>query len=111
MSSEILNGVWTYRSFFNNPEQIDDFNKLKFGQGEMVFEAASDPGTLRGQLAFRSSPPKREDPRLTLVGSMQAGTPFTVSFQGRGVKGTSADGWVYDYVGYFIPKWPNGTDQ
>jgi len=109
--NEYLTGVWTYRSFLNIPEPVDDLNKLLFGQGEMVFESAAEPGTVRGQLAFRSSPPRQDDPRLTLVGSAQTGTPFSVRFQGTGVEGTSAAGWVHDYVGYFVPKWPDGKGQ
>lgn len=112
MTSEFLIGAWTYRSFLNIPDPVDDFNKLRFGQGEMVFEAASELGTIRGQLAFRSTPkPKKEDPRLLLQGSVQTGNPFSLRFQGTGVSGTSAEGWVYDYIGYFVPKWPDGKGQ
>lgn len=111
MPNDFLVGVWTYRSFLNISEPVDDFNKLRFGQGEMAFESASEPGTVRGQLAFRSDPPAETDPRLLLQGSVQTGNPFSVRFQGTGVAGTSAAGWVYDYVGYFVPEWPNGKGQ
>jgi hypothetical protein len=33
-----------------------------------------------------------------------------VRFQGIG-EGAGAEGWVYDYVGYLVPAWPNGVDQ
>jgi len=111
MPSEFLTGVWTYRSFLNIPDPVDDFNKLKFGQGELTFEAAGEAGTVRGQLAFRSEPPEQADPRLTLSGSLQTGNPFSLRLQGTGVADTSAAGWVYDYVGYFVPKWPDGKGQ
>ena len=111
MPNEFLVGAWTYRSFLNLPDPVDDFNKLRFGQGELTFEAASEPGALRGQLAFRSDPPEQADARLLLQGSIQTGNPFLVRFQGTGIPGTSAAGWVYDYVGYFVPDWPNGKSQ
>jgi hypothetical protein len=95
----------------NIPDPVDDFNKLKFGQGELTFEAASEPGTVRGQLAFRSDQPEQTDPRLSLSGSVQTGNPFSLRLQGVGVPGTTAAGWVYDYVGYVIPKWPDGKGQ
>jgi hypothetical protein len=107
----IVTGVWTYRSFLNLSDPVDDFNQLRFGQGEMVFEAAADMGMLRGQLAFRSSPVHRDDPRLTLTGSAQTGSPFSLRFQGVGVTGTKAPRWIHDYVGYLVPKWPNGLQQ
>ncbi|MGK9429104.1 hypothetical protein ACSSTO_03950 [Bacillus atrophaeus] len=111
MSSDLTAGVWIYRSFLNLTQEVDDFNELKFGQGELIFEDVSEPGTLRGQLAFRSFPPKADDPRLVLSGFKYDGNPYSLRFQGTGVKETSAEGWVYQYVGYFIPKWPDGKRQ
>ncbi|MGF1482229.1 MAG: hypothetical protein ACFB4I_22580 [Cyanophyceae cyanobacterium] len=115
MTNEFLSGAWTYRSYNNITEPVsDDCDKLKnliFGEGEMVFEAAAEPGTIRGQLAFRSDPPKMNDARLSLQGSLQTGNPFSLRFQGTGVLGTFAQGWVYDYVAYFVPEWPNGKNQ
>lgn len=111
MMNQSLVGAWTYRSFLNIPEPVDDFNKLRFGQGEMVIEAFSEADTLRGQLAFRDNPPNKDDPRLLLRGSLQPGNPACLRFQGTGVAGTSAAGWVYDYLGYLVPAWPSGKDQ
>jgi hypothetical protein len=105
-----LTAVWTYRSFLNKQEVVDDFKDIQFGEGELVIERGT-PGVLRGQLAFRSSPPKRDDARLTLTGSLQAGSPATLRFQGVGVPGTSAEGWVYDYICYLTPHWPDGIRE
>ena len=111
MTTDLLAGVWTYRSFLNNPEPVDDLNVLLFGQGEMAFDVAAAPGTVRGQLAFRSSPPKKDDHRLTLTGAVHQSNPYSVRFQGVGVKGTRAEGWIYDYTGYVVPTWPDGKGQ
>jgi hypothetical protein len=35
--------------------------------------------------------------------------PFALRFQGSGDIG--GERWVYDYVGYLVPIWPNGVDQ
>jgi hypothetical protein len=111
MTQDFLAGVWVYRSFLNIGEPVDNFNKLRFGQGEMFFQPALTAGIVSGQLAFRSTPPTKTDPRLKLSGSVQTGNPFSVRFQGTGVEGTGAEGWIYDYVGYFVPEWPAGSGQ
>ncbi len=108
---DFLAGVWTYRSFLNNPDPVDDFNKLRFGQGELFFEPSLTEGSISGQLAFRSDPPTKADARLKLAGAVQTGNPFSVRFQGTGVEDTDAKGWVYDYTGYFVPEWPAGQGQ
>ncbi|WP_434750734.1 hypothetical protein [Paenibacillus amylolyticus] len=109
--SHQIHGVWTYRSFFNITEHVEDFNELRFGQGELVFEIANEQGDLRGQLAFRSAPPRQDDARLSLFGSMENGTPVRIRFQGEGIEETAASGWVYDYVGYLVPNWLDGVNQ
>src|SRR5262249_2600854 len=65
-------------------------------------------GEIRGQLAFRSATPDQSDPRLSLVGSSEPGSPATARFRGSGRAGTAAEGWIYDYVGYLVPHWPGG---
>ena len=32
-----------------------------------------------------------------------------VRFQGKGVVG--GEQWIYDYIGWLVPVWPNSTDQ
>jgi hypothetical protein len=103
-------GVWTYRSFYNRPDQAAKLGELLLAEGEMVFEAG-DASSARGQLAFRSKVPKRTDARLELRGSVEAGAPAVVRFRGIGDFATSAKGWVYDYVGYLVPEWPGGIGQ
>jgi len=75
MASDLLTGVWTGRAFRNLPRPVEDFNEIRFGQGELFISAASEPCVLRGQLAFRSDPPKSDAGRMALHGSVQAGNP------------------------------------
>ena len=108
MSAEPFVGKWTYRSFVNNPEEVgDDAQKalaLIFGEGQITI-SPSEFGTLRGVVSFAAQY------ILDLKGWTAYGTPFTTRFEGNGRKGTQAEGWIYDYVGYLVPNWPNGVNQ
>lgn len=98
-----LTGKWTYRSFINNPDPDVEFNKLQFAVAEITFDDA-DFGKVSGRLSFG-------DDYLKLTGTLTYGNPFTVRFQGVGATpGTIENGqpWVYDYLGFVAPAWPNG---
>ena len=103
-----LAGVWTYRSFGNKPETVQSFDEIAVAQGELVLERAGAPSVLSGRLAFYGAKPTAKDPRLTVTGMVTDGC---LQFRGIGVKGTAAEGWVYDYEGHRAPVWPNGVDQ
>jgi len=96
-----LEGVWTYRSFINNPAVDTDFDKLEFGRGTIEIRRAPQ-GTFQGRIYG----PGWE---LALNGSTNQGNPAGVRFQGRGMVG--GEEWVYDYIGYLSPPWPNGIEQ
>jgi hypothetical protein len=100
---DALTGHWTYRSFVNDPDPATPFNGLRFAVAELVIEAFA-PGDFTGRLVFGS------DAQMTLTGASSFGNPFTVRFQGRGASPGIED-FVYDYVGYLVPVWPNGVDQ
>jgi hypothetical protein len=95
-------GTWAYRSFLNNPDIKADFNQLEFARAVLVIDKAPF-GVLRGRLSFG-------DDFLALNGSVSYGNPFTARFQGRGAT-SNTKGWIYDYLGFLIPQWPNGVDQ
>jgi len=95
-------GTWTYRSFLNNPDISVDFNKLEFARATIVIDKAPF-GVLRGKLSF-------DDDYLALKGNVTYGNPFTARFQGKGAT-AGTKGWIYDYLGYLIPAWPDGVDQ
>ena len=100
---EALTGSWTYRSFLNDPTPGVPFNSLFFAEAELVIDAF-DPGSFSGRLVFPSGG------EMTLIGASSFGNPFSVRFQGRGASPGIED-YVYDYVGYLVPVWPNGVDQ
>ena len=96
-----LAGTWTYRSLLNDPDVSTAFNDLEFGRGNIDIEAAP-MGVFKGRIYG----PGWE---LQLNGSISYGNPNTVRFQGRGVVG--GEEWIYDYLGYLSPAWPNGVNQ
>ena len=96
-----LAGIWTYRSLLNDPDVSTAFNDLEFGRGNIEIEAAP-MGVFKGRIYG----PGWE---LQLKGSINYGNPYDVRFQGRGVVG--GEEWIYDYIGYLSPPWPNGINQ
>jgi hypothetical protein len=84
-----LAGVWTYRSFNNDPNLSTPYDSYLFGSGYITVD---DTGWA-----------------LDLNGSINYGYPYVVRFQGKGVVG--GEEWIYDYLGFVIPPWPNGVNQ
>jgi hypothetical protein len=99
--SGILVGIWTYRSFLNDPDLSADFDSLEFGRGNIAIEPAT-MNEFKGRIYDTGW-------ELNLKGSINYGKPFNVRFQGTGVVG--GEQWIYDYEGYVVPPWPNGVDQ
>ena len=97
----VLVGIWTYRSFLNDPDLSTQFNDLEFGRGNIRIDP-SPMNEFKGLIYDTGW-------QLTLTGSANYGNPFSVRFQGKGLVG--GEEWIYDYVGYLIRPWPNGVDQ
>ena len=94
-------GSWSYRSLQNNPDLSVSFDALRFGAGTLVLDEPA-AGELSGTLGGAGW-------SLTLAGNVSYGDPFHVRFQGSGDIG--GEHWVYDYLGYLVPRWPNGIGQ
>lgn len=100
MASPLV-GTWSYRSFLNNPDLNVSFDDLRFGAGNLVI-AEPEPGIVGGSLGGAGW-------SLALEGWLSLGNPNTVRFQGKGEIGGEL--WIYDYLGFLTPHWPNGVDQ
>jgi hypothetical protein len=100
MSDNPFVGTWTYRSLLNDPDVNTDFDKLEFGRGTLVIAAPSSD-TLGGTIGGPGW-------SLDLHGSIGYGSPAQVRFQGRGLVG--GEEWVYDYIGWLVPVWPNSNE-
>ena len=93
-------GKWTYRSLLNDPEVNQPFDKLEFGSGTLVIADAAYP-QLKGTIGGPGW-------SLTLHGSRAYGSPMQVRFQGKGI--VSGAEWIYDYIGWLVPVWPNSDE-
>lgn len=94
-------GNWAYRSFINDPDLSKAANDLAFGKGTLAISELSEQelsGTIGGP-----------GWSLDLRGSFGYGSPMQVRFQGKGVVG--GEEWIYDYIGWLVPVWPNSTDR
>ena len=94
-------GHWSYRSWLNDTDLATEPNDLLFGKGTIVIEEGPMEiltGTIGGQ-----------GWSLDLHGSRSYGNPMTVRFRGAGV--VSGAEWIYAYVGYLVPEWPDGVNQ
>ncbi len=90
-------GKWIYRSLLNDPNLNANFNDLEFGRAVLELEEAG-PAELKGTIGG-------QDWSLALHGSFGFGAPMQVRFQGKGVVGGAE--WIYDYIGWLVPVWPN----
>lgn len=102
MSKNPWVGNWTYRSLLNDPDGSLDFDKLEFGEGTIVINDEQALELLTGTIGG-------EGWSLTLHGSRAYGSPSQVRFQGKGL--VNGELWIYDYIGWLVPVWPNSTDQ
>ena len=94
-------GSWSYRSFVNDPDLTTPFNDLQFGRGTLTIEDDVEhvlTGTIGGP-----------GWSLTLHGSRSYGYPMQLRFQGTGQ--IDGEQWVYDYIGWLVPAWPNSNAQ
>jgi hypothetical protein len=90
-------GKWTYRSLLNDPNVDTDFDKLEFGRGTIEIQSGSME-VLTGSIGGPGW-------SLALHGSRAYGSPMQVRFQGKGI--VSGSEWIYDYIGWLVPVWPN----
>lgn len=106
MSDNPFVGTWTYRSFNNEPDLSVDVCNPMFGSGTIAFTVASIEtlgGTIGGSLGTNAG-----NWLLNLHGSIGYGSPWQVRFQGVGV--VNGEQWIYDYIGWLVPVWPNSND-
>jgi hypothetical protein len=110
MPSSDLAGVWTYRSFRNDPTPVNgDPQKaigLFFAEAEFRFEVVSETA-FKGVIDWGGG-------GLDLAGTMRPGnadTPVAFAIVGTGRLDTETEGWEYDYNGCLAYKWPLGKAQ
>ncbi|MEV0535560.1 hypothetical protein [Kitasatospora sp. NPDC050463] len=102
-----LTGTYTYRSFLEVPDPVDDFNKLRFAQAELKLVAEPD-GTVRGELIL-SDPGEEPLIIMDMTGSASASSRVSFTLSGRG-RPPIAD-FHYEYDGAILRHWETGIDQ
>lgn len=107
-----FDGAWTYRSYKNiaepfgdlsNPGNLQRFENSLFAEAILRLDVPQF-GEVQGLLDMGTSG------TLHIRGWATYGSPFTIRFQGVGTEGFPK-GWVYDYIGFLVPQWPNGIEQ
>ena len=98
-----LTGTYTYRSFHNRPEPVDDFNQLRFGQLELRL-AVEAGDQVTGVLVFPATP-GTEPLVMDVSGRTWAGPPEQLTFTGRGRPNTPIADLHYEYDGIVLPRW------
>ncbi|MGW4103667.1 hypothetical protein [Streptomyces sp. NPDC004976] len=104
MTAAEVTGTYTYRSFLNRPEPVDDFNKLRFAELELRLDVGAD-GEISGELVFTDSL------SMNMIGRVSRESPVTLTLTGKGRPGTSIADFHYEYDARVLRHWENGINQ
>lgn len=112
MNASDLTGTYTYRSFLNRPELVEDFNKLRFA--ELELRLVVDPeGTISGELVF-PEPLGAEPLTMDMVGKVlqvPAASAVAFTLTGKGRTETPIADFHYEYDGSVLRHWETGINQ
>ena len=110
MSGEELTGTFTYRSFLDRPEPVDDFERLRFAQLELRL-AVDAEGKITGDLVFPTSP-GAVPLAMEITGHVSEGSsPTHFSYAGKGRPDTPIADFHYEYDGVVLHHWEAGIGQ
>lgn len=108
MKPHEVTGTYTYRSFINREEIVDDFNKVRFAEAELTLFAASD-GTVSGLLSWPTIEDDSERAYMDIQGRIATSEPFLVQFDGKGRAGSDIADFHYRYELTLARRWPETT--
>ncbi|MDQ3922835.1 MAG: hypothetical protein M3309_02720 [Actinomycetota bacterium] len=110
MDHHDLTGYYTYRSLLNRQEPADDFNEIRFGEGELFLYVAPD-GAIRGTLGFPADPLAGAKDFMDVTGWVTSWTLPTGELEGVGRSGTGTESFNYKYQGSLAPAYPDAVRQ
>lgn len=110
MDHQDLTGYYTYRSFLNMQDPADDFNRIRFGQGELFLWVAPD-GSIQGTLGFPADPLAIEKDFMDVTGRVTDWSPPTLELEGLGRPGSGTEAFDYKYQVSLAPSLPNAERQ
>ncbi|MEU6537886.1 hypothetical protein [Streptomyces sp. NPDC047000] len=108
MDTADLAGTYTYRSFLDLPDPVDDFNRLRFAQLELRL-SVEPGGAISGALVFSDTPDGFLG--MDITGKATNGSLVHFTLTGRGQPDTPISDFHYEYDGVLLPHWPTGVDQ
>ncbi|NIG56416.1 hypothetical protein [Chitinophaga sp. Cy-1792] len=102
----VKRSVWSYRSFFNNPDLNTGLKDLELGDGTLNLAISSD-GKITGKIGTAG------EWSLNLTGKLLNTNPQGMTLIGTGVNkaGTGTALWEYGYEFYYLPKINGGINQ
>lgn len=109
MHAQELSGVYTYRSFLDRPEPVDDFNRLRFAQLELRLQVLPE-GTVTGALVF-PAPDGTKPLAMDVTGEVSVSSLAQFRLTGKGRPDTDIADFHYEYQGYALPHWEAGIGQ
>ncbi|MCG5220465.1 hypothetical protein [Streptosporangium sp. KLBMP 9127] len=110
MQAEDLTGYYTYRSYLNRPEPVDDFNKLKFAEVELYL-SVQENRTVTGTLAFPAAPGGDEKNVMDVNGEISDWSPLRLKLTGQGRANSAIADYYYEYDGMLSHHWTAGVKQ
>ncbi|MFF7456482.1 hypothetical protein [Kitasatospora sp. NPDC008115] len=102
-----LTGTYTYRSFLELPDPVDDFNRLRFAQATLELTAGAD-GAVGGELIL-SDPGEEPLIIMDMTGTASASSRVSFTLTGRG-RPPITD-FHYEYDGAVLRHWEAGVGQ
>lgn len=103
-----LSGTYTYRSFINEAEIVDDFGKLQFAETELTLFAALG-GTVTGILSWPTKDDDSERAGMDIEGQIISREPLLVRLEGLGRKGSAIEDYSYQYEFTLAKRWLETT--
>jgi hypothetical protein len=105
MDHHDLTGYYTYRSLLNQQEPVDDFNQIRFAEGELFMYVAPD-GAISGTLAFPADPFAQTKDFMDVTGRVTSWSPPTVEFEAVGRPGLERNPLTTNIGGVWRPPTP-----
>ena len=103
-----LTGTYTYRSFINEPQIVNDFSKLQFAEAEVTLIGSLD-GTITGVLSWPTKEDDSERAVMDLQGRIVSWGPLLIQLEGVGRKGSAIADFDYKYELTAAQQWPETT--
>ena len=110
MNNFDLSGYYTYRSFINNPDPVEDFNKIQFAEAELFLNVRTD-GAITGTLAFPAYALADTKAFMDITGRVRDWSSAVLELEGLGRPGTDTDSFDYKYQGSFAPTFSDATSE